>query len=157
MKKRKILLLIGIALTSLFIVTGCGNKKSITAEEFESKLKEKNFIINDVKTTQFSDVPEISKGLVAIDETYNYQIEFYEFTSEENAISFYERNKLIFENAKGSSSAYTNVDLNNYQKYTLITDGKYKVLTRINNTLIFINANEEYKDAIKKILKELNY
>ncbi len=159
MKKRKLLLFLILICITLFTVTGCfgNNKKSITTEEFETKLKKKNFIINDVKATQFSDVPEISKGVIAIDETNNYQIEFYECTSTESAKTMYERNKQIFESDKGNNSAYTNVDLNDYQKYTLTTSDKYKVLTRINNTLIYINADKKYKNNIKKILKEINY
>ncbi len=47
--------------------------------------------------------------------------------------------------------------MKNYSTYSLTTNGKYKYLSRIDNTLIYIDASDDYKDAIKDIIKELGY
>jgi len=87
----------------------------------------------------------------------DYQIEFYELSNEENAIDMYATNKIRFETSKGNSSAVTNFDFKNYSKYTLTTNGKYKVLSRIDNTLIYIDVDKDYKDIVKDLLKEIGY
>lgn len=157
--KKKGIITISIIILLLLVTTGCNlaKKESITTEDFKSKMQAKNFVIQDVKETQFIEVTEIQKATIAIEEGYKYQIEFYELTDANAAKTLYDRNKLIFESNKGSSSAYTNVDINNYNKYTLKTDGQYKVVVRIDNTLIYLNVNQEYESNVKSILKELGY
>ena len=34
-------------------------------------------------------------------------------------------------------------------------NGKYMVVSRIDNTVIYVNVNDNYKDTVKDILKEL--
>ena len=58
---------------------------------------------------------------------------------------------------KEKTSIETNVELKNYSKYTLLSSGKYMVVSRINNTVIYVNADANYKDNIKNILDELGY
>ena len=47
--------------------------------------------------------------------------------------------------------------MGNTSRYTLKANSKYKVISRIENTFIFINAPQEKSEEIDKILKELNY
>jgi len=129
MKKKRIVLLI---IAILLVVTGCkSTKKSITTDKCIETMQENNFIISDIKETQFSDNPEIKQALVATDKSYSYQIEFYELTDNSSAKTLFDRNKLIFENSKSSNSSYISVELNNYNKYTLKASGQYKVISRI--------------------------
>ena len=45
----------------------------------------------------------------------------------------------------------------NYEKYTLVVDGKYKLLSRVENTVLYLNIDDVYKDEVKKIVDELKY
>lgn len=45
----------------------------------------------------------------------------------------------------------------NFQKYTLSTESKYKVISRIDNTVIYLNVDDNYKEEVKNVLKELGY
>ena len=58
---------------------------------------------------------------------------------------------------KSNSSVQTNINGKNYSKYTLSSDGKYMIVSRINNTVVYLDVDSSYKDEIKTILNELGY
>lgn len=58
---------------------------------------------------------------------------------------------------KSNSSAQTNISGKNYSKYTLSSGEKYMVVSRINNTVVYLDVNSNYKDEVKTILSELGY
>lgn len=132
------------------------NKEPITVSEFKNIMEDKDFEIMDAKD-QFEDYDYIEKVYLALEEDYEYQIEFYKLDEEDDAINFYNTNKRIFEDSKSSASAETSVSMGNNSKYTLATGDKYKVVSRIENTVIYLNVDEEYKDEVKDILKEIGY
>lgn len=159
MKKFKLLLVPIICLISLVCFTGCGkNKNAISAKEFSEKMEDKDYIIQE-STSQYSDNDEIEESYIALSEDYSYQIEFILLDSESDASNMYSHNKNKFETEReySSSKAHSEINLANYSKYTLIVNGKYKVLSRIDNTLIYINADSEYKDEIDNVLEDLGY
>ena len=63
----------------------------------------------------------------------------------------------FFEKQKENTLAETNVNGKNYSKYTLSTGNKYKVLSRIDNTVIYLDVDNSYKEEVKNILGELGY
>jgi len=148
-----ILLAIIIAGILLFSILN-KEKISITAKEFKNIMERKEYTVADA-TSQFEEYEFVKKVYIATDGKYKF--EFYEFSSDEDAINFYNNNKSIFENQKGNSSGETYINGKNYSKYTLTTDGKYKCVSRINNTAMFINIENEYKDDLKEVLKDLDY
>ena len=153
MKKIRIfLLLIGV-----LILTACStNKKSINSTEFINMMESQGFEIVNV-IDQFSGFNELKEANVALKDDSSYQIEFYVMDTNDSAVKLYEHNKDLFESSKGSVSAYTNVDLGNNNKYTLTTDGMFKLLSRIDNTMIYLDVNSEYKDEVLNIVKKLGY
>lgn len=159
MKKIKLLLIPIICLISLLSFTGCGkNKTAISAKDFTEKLEDKGYIIQE-STTQYSANNEIKESYIALSEDYDYQIEFIILESESDASNMYSHNKRKFEKEKENSNAkaHSEVNLANYSKYTLIVNGEYKVLSRIENTLIYIDADSEYKDEIDEVLEDIKY
>lgn len=145
-----------ILLICAFCLVGCGKSKAITSNEFKEIMVDLNFSIIDVKE-QFDAYDYIKEAYVALEKNKNYQIEFYVLDTSDSAKSFYYNNKEIFESSKESTAVYTNVDLNNKNKYTLSTGGTYKLLSRIDNTMIYLNVDSKYKDEVNKILKKLKY
>lgn len=155
--------LIVIIIVLLFILGGVATysilnkeKESITNEEFKSIMENKGYTIVDV-TSQYAQYGYIEKGYIAITNDRQYQVEFYTLTNDEKAVYFYNTNKTIFENSKQGVTSETNAELKNYCKYTLNNNGKYKVISRINNTAIYLDVDEQYKDIIKDLLRELGY
>ena len=151
-----LILVITTIITGLVIINKNKNKESITANEFKNKMEDMNYIVVDAKD-QFEEYDYIEKVYLAAPKNYKYQIEFYEMDEEEQAISFYNNNQEIFESYNSSASAETNVSIGNNAKYTLTTEDEYRLLSRIDNTVIYVHVDKEYKDEIKEVLKELGY
>ena len=47
--------------------------------------------------------------------------------------------------------------MKNYSKYTLQSDNKYMVVSRIEDTVVYVKVDSKYKDQIKDLLKEIGY
>lgn len=155
-KTLKILLVITICLTSLFCLAGCGKKKTAkTADEFYTIMTEKKFVIKDSKS-QYLSHNEIIRSYVAAPSDLSYQIEFLELDSDSSAKNMFASNQRIFQDTS-STKVETNVSISNYSKYTLEADGKYKVISRIDKTLVYVDADIKYKDNVNKLLDELGY
>lgn len=153
MKKRSILLTLVVIM--LFMLTGCGKKTVITDENFKSFFEGKGYTIYDV-TSQFS-ANEIVKSASLAESDKGYQIEFYVLSNEAEATGMFNTNKANFETYKGNSSSESSGSASNYSTYTLTTSGYYMHLCRVDNTLLYLKISEEYKDVVKKQIKELGY
>ena len=149
--KKLISILIGAVL--IFAVIGCGNKKAMTVEEFESKMEKNGYEVVDIS----SKYPSKKIKNVIIAKKDNYQIEFYVVENVDVAVSSYNLNKEIFEKSKGNKNIETKTSIGNTSKYTLKANSMYKVISRVENTFIFINAPSDKSEEINTVLKELNY
>ncbi|MCI8961511.1 MAG: hypothetical protein HFJ18_01110 [Clostridia bacterium] len=170
MKKPVIIAIIAIVIVAIIvaIIVGIslnkpnnekdGNKQQeITdAESFRNVMQEKGYIVMDAKN-QFANYSKIEKVYIATNESYSYQIEFYQISDDAYATSFYNNNKSKFEALKTENSVETNNDLENHSKYTLTTDDKYKAVSKVNNNIIYLDVKTEYKDTVQKILEELGF
>lgn len=155
MKSLKVILMSFICVIILFTVAGCGDKKTIAFNNFKTKMEANGYIVSDV-TTQSSD-NYVEKAFLALDKDSKYQIEFYNLSNEDNAKQFFNSNKAIFEESKSSEAIETSESTENSAKYTLEVNGKYKVISRVDNTVIYIDANATYKSAIEAALKKIEY
>ncbi len=151
-----IILVIAILATIAIFAFVNQEKKAITFEEFKTNMEEKGFIISDV-TSEFTEYGYIETVCIAASQDYSYQIEYYKLLNEEYAVKFYNKNKSIFENEKTGASVETEKNGKNYLKYALETNGKYSALSKIDNTVMYVNADATFKNDIKSILKELGY
>ncbi len=161
---KKIFIVIGIILVVLLVLGGIAlvifnvlnkEKTSISADNFSAIMESKGYVMTDT-TSQFSQYENyMLKSYVA--QKSDYQIEFYELSTIENAISMYNTNKAKFESQKSSVSAGATSSMKNYSTYSLSTNGKYKYLARIDNTLVYVDVDENYKDIVKDIMKEIGY
>lgn len=156
MKRFRKVMLVVILFISIFMLTGCGNKKAITSEDYKNKMEEKKYSVQE-STSQFSDYDYVKKVYIALNSDRTYQIEFYELSDVDNAVSFFNNNKTIFENSKSNDAVETSVSMGNNSKYTLTTNGRYKVVSRIDNTVIYLDVTEQYKNDVQSILKSLGY
>ncbi len=156
MKNLKKLFLGVFLFMAVISVTGCGTKKAITADTFKTKMETKKYVVQDA-SSQFESNEQIKKVFLALNSASSYQIEFYEIDTVDNAVEFYTNNKLIFQQSKSSGNIETNVDLKNNSKYTLESNGMYKLISRIDKTVIYVNTSSKNKKEINKVVKELGY
>lgn len=150
MKKLLCLCLVILSLT----MTACMQSRTpLTAEKFADKMEAAGYEIVDA-TGQFADgVVEV----VYLAMTDGYQIEFYVVPSIDQAKNAYSTNKADFEALKSGSYSEKSVSVNNYSYYKLTSAGGYYVISQIDNTFIYIDADAEYKAEINEILEQLGY
>lgn len=145
-----------VAIAICVVVILMKPKEALTAQDFNSLMEENGYSIVNVKE-QFAEYDYISEAYLAIDKNRNYQIEFYIIASPDIAAQFFESNKAIFESSKGNVSSQSDVSAGNYSKYTLSSEGQYKYICRIENTVIYADTDEGYKQEVKEITKKLGY
>ena len=145
----------GIIAVVLFVKNIDFKKEAIKAREFASIMDDENYEIIDV-TAQYESYG-IDEAYVAIEENRDYQIEFYELSSESKAKNMFETNKDYFEDGAGSSKITSSYSIGNYNLYSLTSNGHYQYLCRVDNTLLYIDVEDEYKDEVKDIIEELGY
>lgn len=151
MKKRilGVLLVVGM----LLVLSGCSKKEAITADGFQSVMEDSGYTITDV-TGQFKGQPVDSVQLATKDD---YQIEFFVVPTVDQAQNAYNQNKSTFENEEKSSSTKKSAEMKNFSYYTMTSGGVYYVVSRVDNTFIYLHAPEKYKDQISEIISELGY
>jgi len=156
MKKILAIVLVMVTLCSALCFAGCSEKISLTAEDFKTAMEARGCTVVDA-TEQLSEYEEITRVYIALLGDGDHQIEFYETSTAEAAQRLYAGNKGIFEESIVGASAQSSSSAANYNSYRLTADGYYKVLSRIDNTMIYVNSPEEYKGEIKDILESLGY
>jgi len=141
------------AIFVLLIIIGLSVKEPITSIEFAKHLKNEGYKVSyeeDLLT------PELSMVLSATNEDYSCVLFFAEAYKDSGAESFYVKEKKVLSD-KYNIVSQTEQSGTSYCKYTATTQTKYFVVSFIDNTVIFVEADKEYKEEIKDILKELNY
>lgn len=154
MKKRNIIFGV-ICFLMLFVLTGCGNKKAITAGDFKTKTEQLNYTTTNI-TSRYASYNYIKEAIIA-QNSAGYQVEFYVLDNVGNATSMFNTNKTTFESYKGSVSTESSTNIGNYSSYTLTSSGYYMHLCRVDNTLLYIKVKETYKDSVKSLIKQLGY
>ena len=145
MKNKVLYIIIGVVLVLILggvakVLSLNTEKESMTASGFKTMMEGKGFTVSDA-TSQFAEFDYIKQAYVAVSSDYSYKIEFYELSNDEYATGFYNNNKEIFKSSKDNASIETSVALKNYAKYNLTTGKQYKVVSRIDNTVIYLNVD----------------
>ena len=143
---------------ALVILIGCQSSRNpITANEFTAKAETVGYTVQDAANQFPKDAVEDYLIAIKGTDTIDYQIEFAVVPTVEQAINAYTENRNTFESKKGTASVYSSVSMGNYSYYTLTTDNKYYVISRIENTFIYVDVSAEYKDEIVKFLQDIGY
>lgn len=153
MKKLHKLVALATMMFMLAGLTACSNRTPVSVDDFDATMEEKGFEIVDA-TGQIAPDSITAISLAMND---NYQIEFYEMVDDATATAIYAENKAIFESYAVGSSATLSKNIMNYAYYSVTNSGTYYALAKIENTMIYVVADVEYKDEISEILKELGY
>lgn len=156
MKTLKMFLTLTIVSIILAVSPACDmlkDKEAIDGEAFIEFMEDEGLDVNDI-TDEYAEDDGVEVAILAYND--DYQIEFYIVETVDQAKNAFNNNKNYFEE-KGSSSSYTEVNFGNYSKYTQKSNGKYFVVSRIENTFIYLETDDKYQDEIKDFLDELDY
>ena len=115
MKRGKIFL--GVVLCFMvLLLTGCGNKEAITADDFSTIAEKYDCTVIDVMN-QYSSYGVVDNALVARNSD-GWQVEFYVLDSENSAASMFNTNQSNFENSKSGTTTESSSNVGNYSTYT---------------------------------------
>lgn len=142
---------------AIFLVNLINNAKDpITSAKFESTMEKMDFVIYDAGQ-QYEEYDYIEEAIIAVEEDEDFQIEFYVLEDDDSAVSFYNNNVKIFKNSASSVKASSTVNFKNGATFKLTSNGKYKMITRVENTVVYVDVDSEYKDDVEEIIKKLGY
>ncbi|MBQ8317784.1 MAG: hypothetical protein IJX85_05550 [Lachnospiraceae bacterium] len=150
-----LILMIVAAVVVLVLVIAGEKKDFMTAREFYEEMEDEGYELVDVTSQYYS--YGIDEAYVAVASNDRYQIEFYELNSISKAENMFETNKDYFEGRAGSSRITSSYGLGDYDVYSLTSNGDYMYLCRIDNTLLYIDVDDRYKEEVKEIIDELDY
>ncbi|MBE6752779.1 MAG: hypothetical protein E7559_00245 [Ruminococcaceae bacterium] len=156
MKKICCVILSVLLVCSLFCLSGCKEKVSVDAAAFTSAMEELGYTVKS-ESYQFQGATKEIKVYLAYDNDGNDLIEFYVLDSAETAVALFNDNKAFFESSVSGASSKSSVSAANYNTFRLTADGEFKVLSRIDNTMVFVSVPTEYKDAVNTALDKIGY
>jgi len=152
MKNKSVILGIFIILT-VSILTGCGFYNYLDEDEFEDHFGALGYTILDEEEGLF----DADSYLVATKEDVPFKIEYYEFDEEVEAKKAYEKYKDDIVKYITKSTKNKEVYGNFYKKTVAESEADYIVISRVKNSLIFIDAENAYKAEIDKLLEDIEY
>ncbi len=146
-----------MVLALLLALAGCSmppsSKTVLSADEFAEKMEAEGFEVADV-TDQF-EAGSVETVLIAFND--DYQLEFYVLESDARASEAFAGNKEYFESISSNSNAEVENAIGNYEYYSRTTSDGYYVVSRVDNTFLYIEEEADEKDAIVEYLKLLGY
>ena len=145
-----------LIMMGLFI-TGCSNNKEkmvISSDKFVTVLSNKEFIVKD-NMANYSDADYIIEAKKAVLD--DIEIEFIKYSSNEYSKKVQDKQIDNFILLKNAGSRENKEEGKNYYKYFLISNNRYMINTRVDDTLVFCKTMLENKDTVNDIYNELGY
>lgn len=159
-----------LAFTLVFSLVGCSSKKAITADMFESIMKDENYDVSDGSGDFVDPDYDIKEVRIAgnVETNDNHCAMFYELGSTNDAKDFYKKQvDFSKENIKDEELDVktTSKSSGDYQKYTVkgddaYLDESYIVLIRVKNTVLIIYMDGDGSSDVKTadgIISKLGY
>ena len=136
----------------LFAFCACGSKGKISKQDFKAKAEEMGLVsaivIPPFGVDETAIIGKAENGKLA------WQAEYYKFSSSEQARASFDENKTIFEAVSGTE---TSVILGDRATYEKTGEGHYMYLSQIEDTLVYINVDEQYKADAKAFIAAIGY
>ena len=148
--------LIPFILLLMMMISGCGkNRSAISAEAFSAVMEKAGLEVKDITSDYPSDY--VDKALLAANTAGTFQFEYFNVATPEYAAADFNDNMNQLQANKSSASSQTNLQIGNYGYYSLAEKDQFYVITRIEDTFIYVNAPKANMDEVKDIITSLGY
>ena len=154
MKTNKMVIVLISVVILMCSLVGCSSKTAIDADTFVKTMYAENFTVTDV-TNEIEANGLVTSLLVASNE--NYEIEFYVLTDNNTAASIFHNSKESYDDEYSVRTTSLSVTLGNYSYYAFVADGGFHMIARIDNTMLWCDADKAYKDEIIALVEKLGY
>ena len=153
MKKNSIFIgIIGVILICA-ITTGCIFYNLLEAKEFKEHFEDLGYTVTTAEDNNYNS----TTYYVASKEDSSYNIEYYEFKEETDAKKAYQKYKENIGNYITSQAQNKETTGAVFSKIVSVSENEYIIISRVKNTLIFINGTNDVSEEIDNILKEIRY
>ena len=151
-----------IIVLAVIMLVGCSaSRTAITVEEFIAKAEAAGYSVRDRmdedhpdEALYYYDATKATGG----PETIEFrQITFMIFTTDEYSKSVFKNQKTEYEKNKAEEYSIEEKTNDKFEYYYLTSDGKFSVVSRVENTIIFAWADEEFKTETSDFLKTIGY
>ena len=154
MKNNKIVVALVSIVVLMCALCGCSAKTAIDAETFSKTMETENFTVTDVTNDTETNGLATSVLIAAND---NYQIEFYVLTDNDTGEGVFYNNQNLFDEEHSAKTISSEVSSGNYNYYAFNADGNFHMIVRVDNTMLWCEADKTYKDEIVDLVKKLGY
>ena len=117
-------------------------------------METENFTVTDVTNDTETNGLATSVLIAAND---NYQIEFYVLTDNDTGEGVFYNNQNLFDEEHSAKTISSEVSSGNYNYYAFNADGNFHMIVRVDNTMLWCEADKTYKDEIVDLVKKLGY
>ena len=160
MMNKLVKVLMCVTALTVFMV-GCGSTDitPITVSDFDEIAEAADYYVAH-DTDLEKEYSEIVNGVsIAMDNSLlpNYQVDFFDFKNVESAQNAYVGNRDKVEALKGNVSTSSKLEVGNICTYQLTTNGTYYVVIQVENTLVYADVAEDYKDEVQALLESIGY
>ena len=138
-------------------MTGCGEDKTkvaVSTDEFNNICTDNGFTVKDSYSAYEKYDYITSSKLATLD---GIEIEMIQYTDNESAEKVLEGHIDSFNLLKSSGAAEKNIKGDNYHKYFLVSNNRYMVSVRVEDTVIFCKTMLTNKDEVDQIFEKLGY
>lgn len=135
------------------VLSGC-NKKAISGDTFAAA-----FDSDKCQVKNLTGDYERETDVVVMDKAYcdTYEMEYYRLDSVQTAKDIFKTNADEFRKDKTGTNLEKDYAEGNYEIYSLTCGGKFRYIARVDDTIIYVYADDTYKKEISKILEKLGY
>ena len=166
---KKILIICVFLILATSTITGCNNNttaysgsaiiqegksyKANTLNEFKTHMEKNGFTIEDM----FSRYNVRLANGVLMAKKGELEITFFDLLDSDIARSSFYYTRMNFRQASGFSNSIKHYNSINYERHSLESGGRYMLVARINNTLLYVNCESKLKNEAIDIFQELGY
>lgn len=159
---KKISVLFIVYTLAVMSLVSCGDKEPATIEKFIEVAEAEGCSIISLTAEEVAealqDSPEYYDSLtIAQNADADWQVEFYDLASDENAAALFISFKNHYEENKGTVSGEISTSMGNSAAYSITTGGIYVYVGRIADTVVFVETPKENKTSVKAIIDGIGY
>lgn len=133
---------------------GCSSKTAITAADFTQTMETEGFTVMDV--TAETETNDLATA-VLIAANQNYQIEFYVLTDADTGEGVFYNNRQLFDDDHSVKTLSSEVSSDNANYYAFNADGNFHMISRVDNTMLWCEADQTYREEIVALVEKLGY
>ena len=143
---------------AVFCLAGCIDisRTAIDGDFFEDTMKDLGYSVANI-TNQFESGDNIEIALEATDYSKTHKINYYKFNDRLSANDSFRGNLKDMEDTIGNSGYSSSITIDNYKKEAMVADGEYRVITKIDNTIVYVRADSSCRYDIDLALKAIGY